>query len=499
MGGELGTRWPWLALTAVSGVGAGAVAARLWLDWRLIVIILAIGNGALIVAWVSSRRHGPGSSGLFLEMAKQPLAPELVLLPTVVSVRHNNSVTIAAIAVIALAALVRARHRNMSDAMTYLPAGALLACVAVAFRHGPYSIGTLFVAVAAVLVLLTRVVTREVAYSSLLAGLCLYLAANVVGWLAGVQSPSASVRVGGYESSGGLFGTRVFFPLARSINESSYIAVALIVAVVAMIRIRQRPRWYHWVGVVAGLIVILASNSRTPLLVALPLAVALVAAPRISRAAAPYGVGAAMVAPFLLTPLKPVIEWAAGRIASNEYLSRGQNVQEIVGLGTREIIWSKSIHFWDEHVSTTTQEMLGYGYNGHAKSGASAYYMPGIGDFLADRTALTMHNTVLQTLFDAGLIGAALLMAVTVLAVYRYGRDSRHLPILALAVVLGLSSAAEVTLAPGLSQTPVFLLLCLLAFVPMKRNPQPERLLHDGNVDGNRSADKRLRMARANN
>lgn len=422
-----------------------------------VVAALVVVDVVLVAKWSASKR--PGNQ--FFHPARPTLIPELVLLPLVVSARQSATLTVVLLGLIGFSAFVRHRPTHVN----VLPAGLLLACVAVVFRSDAYMTALLFILAAAILVLASG--KRESAYASLLAGLSLYLVANIAGWLAGLKSPSSSVRIGGYDSAGGVFDERVFFPFSRAINESSYIGAALIVAVAAMIRVRQRPAWYHWVGVVAGVVVLVASNSRTPLLLAVLLATALLITPRVARNAAPYVVGVALLLPFLLTPLQPVIRWAGGLIESSDYLARGQTLEQITGLGTRDVIWTQSVHFWINHVDSATQQLVGFGYNGHAASGASAYYLSGIGDFLANRTALTMHNSILQTLFDAGFVGAVILFTVTVFAVRRYGRDSDLLPMFAVVVMLALSGVTEVSIAPGLSQTPAFLLLYLVAFIPV--------------------------------
>jgi hypothetical protein len=406
-------------------------------------------------------------TNFFQELPRTPMALELVAFPLAVSIRQDNRVTIALL--LLLLFLSAMWHQRSAERLNLIPTALFMVCVVLVFWQGPFTIAGMYVLAALILINTARAVSRATAYASLLAGLSLYLVSNVAGWLLGLQSASTTVRIGGYETSETLFGARrVFFPFALSINEPAFVASALIVAVVAMISIRQKPGWHLWAGVAAGIVVILASNSRTPILFAVPLAVLLLVAPRLTRIAAPYAIGLAMLMPFLLQQLQPILNWVGGLVASNEYLARGQDVQDLVGLSSRQVIWTSSIDFWSTHVTDTMHQLIGYGYFGHATSGASASYSAGVGSYFTESTAVSMHSPLLQTLFDAGLAGAAILLGITVYAVYRYGRHAETLPMLAVVVMLGLSSTTEAILAPGFGNTPVFLLLYLLVFIPKR-------------------------------
>lgn len=399
------------------------------------------------------------------QLPSAPLAPILVVFPLAVSIRQDNRVT-AAILVILFLVSVAHKYRS-AERVNLLPIGLLMVSVALVFWRGPFMIAGLFILAVLVLVTAAWATPRASAYASLLAGLCLYLFANILGWLIGVKSPSSSVRIGEYKSSDNIFSSRIFFPFAQGINEPAWVATALICAVAAIISIRQKPHWYLWAGSVAGVVVILGCNSRTPILVAVPTIAFLLIAPRMTRRLAPYAVSVVMLLPFFIVQAQSVLRWAAELVASSSYLARGNNIEEIVGLSSRDAIWTHSIDYWGVHVTETTQQLFGFGFLGHASSGAAASYNSGV-SYLTDRNALTMHNSVLQTVFDAGLVGAVILLGLVFFTVRRYGRDQALLPMLAVAMMVGLSGALEVTLAPGLGQTPIFLLLYLLVFVPVR-------------------------------
>jgi hypothetical protein len=425
----------------------------------------------------------------FTQLARPPLALELVAFPLVISIRQDNRVTIALlILLLFLSAMWRQRS---AERLNLVPVALFMVCVALVFWRGPFIFVGMYVLAALVLINTARAVSRATAYTSLIAGLSVYLLGNVAGWLFGLQSASTAVRIGGYETSETLFGSRrVFFPFALSINEPAAVASALIVAVAAMISIRQKPAWYHWAGICAGIVVILASNSRTPLLFAVPVVALLLIAPRVTRIVAPYALGGALLLPFLLQQLQPILNWVGGIVASNDYLSRGQDVQDLVGLSSRQTIWTRSIDYWDVHVTDSVHQLIGYGYFGHAASGASDAYTAGTGGFFTDSSAVSMHSPLLQTLFDAGLAGAAILFGVTVYTAYRYARDLQTLPMLAVLLMLGLSATTEAILAPGFGNTPVFLLLYLIVFIP-ERARTPIASISDDSVSQIVSTDER--------
>jgi len=360
------------------------------------------------------------------------------------------------------------RRDRVSERLNLVPAGFLLVLAAIVFRQGPLTLAAIYVIAVLVLVVTAKKVTRATAYESLLAGIALYLVANIAGWLIGIESPSAAIRVGELGTSSTLFGTRIIFPFAISINEPAFIAGAMISAVIAIIVIHGRPRWHLWLGSIAGAIIMLGSNSRTAVLVAAAVSVALLI-PRLARVAAPYIVAIAMLLPFVIQVFLPIISAFAEFGASNSFLARGGTSQQISGLGTRGIIWTKALDYWTAYVTDFAHQLFGYGYNGHVSSGAWLSFSNGV-TYISDRTALTAHNSILQTLFDAGLTGSAILLGVTVYTIFRYSRQANLLPLVAVGINVATSAAVEVTLTPGFGSTAVLLLTYLTVFIPNKPN-----------------------------
>lgn len=458
-----------VALAVATG-SAVALIPSLWLAIPVGIVVILV-----ILKWGPHLSRPAGiENPLLAHVQRTHLAIELVALPLVVSIRQDNKYTIILLLGVLGIGVMRTVGRDASqprciDNINLTPTVLLMGCVFIVFWRGNFIVAAIYVLAFLILVNAARVVSRPTAYASLLAGLSLYIVSNTVGWLIGLQSASSAVRLGGYETSGGFFNTRVFFPFTISINEPAFISAALIAAVAAMISLRQRPPWYLWVGALAGVFVIIASNSRVPLIIAAPVIALLLFAPRVTRAVAPYVVGASMLLPVLMAQLQPILSWIAELVASNRYLARTQDFKQILGLSSRGDIWSRSLDYWSVHVTDSVHQVIGYGYFGHASSGALASYDSGISGYFTERAALSMHNSMLQTLFDGGLLGASILFGVTIYTIYRYGRHTSLLPMLAVAIVLGLSATTEAILAPGFGNTPTFLLLYLVVFIPAGR------------------------------
>jgi hypothetical protein len=329
---------------------------------------------------------------------------------------------------------------------------------------------------------MSRAVSRATAYASLLAGLSLYLVANVLGWLVGVQSPSTAVRVAGLETSSLFFSSRVIFPFTLGINEPAFIAIALIAAVAAMVTMGSRRYWYHWTGVAAAIVVILGSNTRSVVVLGLPLIIGITIAPRLTRALSPYAVGFLMILPFLLRLAPVALTAVISSVGSSSILSRGNASWDLAAFGPRGYIWSQGIDYWSNYVTDPTHQLIGYGYRGHVSSGAWIGFTRGI-SYVNARTALSTHNTMLQIVYDSGLIGAAILLGVTTFTVFRYSRDAAFLPMLAVVSALGLSTLTEINITPGYGNTSAFLLLYLAVFMPIKatrRSDRPSERRHAG-------------------
>jgi hypothetical protein len=427
---------------------AGCVLAGWLAGSRPGLATAVVVGGLFVVALWSARgrlRRGPR-----LDLPRVPIAPELVLLPLAASVRQSPFVTIALVGVVAAVAALRSSDVPHQRLSVPLPLVALAGASAIVLSHAKIT----FVVVAGVVVVL-------------------YMVANIAGWLAGIQSPSASVRIGGYETSSGLFAKRILFPFTTSINEAASVAAVYTAILFLWWMSGRRLGRIHWVGIAAMLFVVVGANSRAPIAVALAVvliaSVAPIAGPRVLQVVAPV----AMAVPFYLAVVQPMIDRGARLALSNEFLSRDQTFDDIAGLGTRGPIWSGTLDFWTSRPDAV-HRLIGWGPNGHAASGANLFYVDGQDGFLSDPVALSTHNTLLQQLLDGGLIGLALLVGGIVLTISRHASHPTTRPLALAAVALAGCSVFEILLAPGATTTPFFLLLAFTAFADRPSGHKPQ-------------------------
>jgi len=462
----------WLTLAAVAtAVFAFATLAAPAILGPIVLLV------ALVAAIILARKR-LGVRNLAAVPDPPGYAWELVLLPLAVSVRQHIIITLGLIAICFLIAVVRRGGENSRAAI--LPVALLALAAAVSVRT---SVGllALLVAVLAVIFVSRTKTSVQLAVKSLTAGLAVYLIANTVGQIAGIASPASAVRIGGFASSG-VFGERFLFPFARSINEPTIVFAAFIVMVAARWMLKNRPTALHVFGVVAGIYIVLGSNSRVPAVLAVILTLAVLAVPATSSKVLPVAVPVAMAAPFFLAALQPALMWVAGLVVNIPYLARGQNVIQIVELGTRGPIWQGALTFWWTEAGTTGK-LLGYGPNGHATSGANLYYLAGQDKFLNDSTALTTHNSFLQTLLDGGLLSLGLLAVALTVTLFRFARTSETLPQLLAVSAIGLCGVMEVVVAPAATTTPSYLLLILAAFVPTAKRAERQPQTADSSAE----------------
>lgn len=384
---------------------------------------------------------------------------EIVLLPIAVSVRQNLFVTLGLLVICFLiVAFRRAPREKRYGPMPLL----LLAAASVVCLRTTLELLALTAAVVVVVMLSMRKTPRLLMVKSLTMGLALYMVANVAGHFAGIASPAASVRIGGFTTSAGFFGERIIFPFTRSINEATIVFAVFIVLIAARWMLGVRPRFLHVVGLFAGVYIVAGSNSRVPAVIAAALTIAVLIAPTLSRRVLPIAVPVAMAAPFYLAVVDPVIRWGSEVVGGITYLSRGQSAVDIAELGTRGPIWEGTLQFWD--VAPWSGRLAGWGLNGHATSGANRFYLAGQDAFLTNPNALTTHNSFLQTMLDGGLLSLGLMVTALVVVLFRSARNPEALPQLLAVAAIGLSGVMEVVVAPAATTTPFYLLVLLAGF-----------------------------------
>jgi O-antigen ligase len=293
-----------------------------------------------------------------------------------------------------------------------------------------------------------------------------YLLANVLGYLAGLESPAADNRIGGIVESTGF--VRIIFPLTGSINIPPVIAAVYITASIFMIlESGWLLRSLRLICLVAAVIVLAGAGTRTPIAVAALLSISVIFFPFITRWMAQAATALAAVSAFTLPTM---IGWIQSAIAPLVSLTPGRELAAagINSLNGRDLIWVRSIKYWIERVNDLPNLIFGFGVNGHYRSGASLAFRERFASISRyPEISATMHNSFLQQLFDGGLLGCALLIAAAYWASTRlsnHRKDWGHRgssAILAMTALL-LSGMTEVSLAPGAAQETFWLLAILV-------------------------------------
>lgn len=392
-----------------------------------------------------------------------PLNLALVAFPLLVSVRLSPKIELGCLGLLVLLSL-RGKSRPGESLRRYLPLVPLVGvCAGLSLLRGAplHEVVTLG-AVTLAVVLIGQRVQGEVAVRSLVVGMVGYLLGNIAGWLVGLQSPAASVRVGLYENSASLLGVRILFPFTRSINEPAIVAAAVLAFVLVSWRRGRRVGPLLWVGSLAALFMIDASGSRFPVIVLALIIPWVLLLPRLARLVPTLAV-ISIGTPYFVTAIGGLRDWLAGQIAGVAFLARGQSAADIAGGSSRQYFWERGLSFWGRVVDLPHQ-MIGYGYNGHVESQVVyTYYQAG--GFVSNPTALTLHNSFLQQMYDTGYVGLAALI-VGLLMVGRRATATGNLPLAALLGVLFMTAMVEVFLDPSFRAIPFMLVLALAGVLP---------------------------------
>jgi hypothetical protein len=421
---------------------------------------------------------------LIIADPKPYLVPELVLILLVVSIGRflsaemGNKAQLGLISALLVSAAIKAQRPPITASqMNYLPVFGLFLTVVFTFRDGPYSYAASLLLVFLIFFVLRPVFTPQSAFESLVAGMVLYLVANILGWMVGITSPHASARLVGFETSSPFFDERVIFPFAQSVNETPYVAAALFVAIIAMLKRRQRIFWYHWTGLLAAPFALLAANNRTAFIIVLVLASGVLVAPRATRLAAPFVAAFALLLPLLTNLTRPLTSYLAGVLDGSALLSRGGNQRSISTFEGREKIWDGITTYWMDlsldGFNGISSVLFGHGLQGHVTSGAYLFIPQNFSTFLSDRTYLHAHNSILQESLDGGIVGATILWGVVIWVVYVFSRRTNLFPVLLLSLAVALSGSLEPTLAPGMNFI-LFYILIHLTFIASDTEPPAE-------------------------
>jgi hypothetical protein len=300
---------------------------------------------------------------------------------------------------------------------------------------------------------------------SMIDGCGLYLVANVLCYSVGLQSPTASDRIGGLAESTGF--VRIIFPLTSTLNTPPTFAAIYVLASIFLIGERGwLRRLLRLICLSAAFVVLFSAGTRVPLAAAAVLALIVVCFPFVTRwiaqATTLLAAVSALILPSIITSTQSVI-------APLISLAPGRDVRSgsIASLNNRDFIWDRSITYWVEWVNDAPRMLFGFGMNGQYRSGASLIYRERIASIVRHPELATMHNSFLQQLFDGGLLGWLLLVLAAYWASVRLSRRRREWGIAALIAIIAftcllLSGMTEVSMAPGPAQDTFWLLIVLI-------------------------------------
>jgi O-antigen ligase len=427
----------------------------------MVVAVLATMTAALIFV---ARRRAKAETRVE-DAAEPPPVIAAVLLPSVAALSYYSKVVSAGV-LLEIAVLTFLVTRGVERQRAH-PALWLLVAAGVPVWLRVGSVGSIFKALlvcAIVIALATRYPAKRMIVSVVDAA-GLYLALNVFGWAIGLQSPSAVSRFGGFQG-GLLFSKRVLFPFSTSINVPPAIAAAYLVGLLLLSMGGRRLNTARVAGMVLAVFVLLAASARTPITVAIAIALlAIWARPVLIRASVVL-VPAALCIPFYFSLAQPLVNSVVTAAQGLIPALHGRSGQATdLSLNGRQQIWGRSLSYFWNH-APAKGELIGYGTGGHIKSGASSQYASIFSNLTSDPLSISPHSSALQQLFDAGVLGLlVLLIGVTVLVATLAAR-SRETPLSAAATLfittLFLCFVVESSGAPE-DMTEVYVLILLAA------------------------------------
>lgn len=314
---------------------------------------------------------------------------------------------------------------------------------------------------------------------SIIDGAGLYVIANAVGYYAlGQVAPNFGTKTIGLAASDG--GLRVFFPLSSSLNLAPAVASAAIVGALYLFFLESGARrYFRAMSILAGAAILLGADGRVSVAVALSVGLCALVAPALLRWAAPVVVVSALTLPFYFRATSEFIATQApSLISSLPGLDRGGGLAGILSFNGRSIIWGQSVDYWLTFVGGPPR-WIGFGSDGQYVSGASKGYAWLFGNAVALSEHTSVHNSLLQQLYDGGLLGATLLLVAVLASMYLMSRKRApdfgyRIAALSVTVALALSAATEVTLAPGMSNETFWIFGGLVFAVGMRREGPSE-------------------------
>ena len=316
-------------------------------------------------------------------------------------------------------------------------------------------------------------------------GLVLYIAVNVVTYLAGFQNPEElyfSARPALMLKALGISLNRVNFPFSSGINTFGLVAAAgLVVSSIKMIFSPGRgEKIVSLLGALLCLGVILVVDSRGALVFALFTIFLAVGFPARSVKLWRWIPLAAPLLPLLVIFVQRYLPFEVF-----QDLMRNPNLTEIDLLSGRQQIWTIIL---EQFRVFDWVHLIGYGYHGQVLSGLSQNYAFLFSNFVFGETA-SAHNFALQSLLDFGYFGLIIVYWMLLSMSFRLAKlvaanpkASLYKAAFFLFFYFMLAGSTEIVLTPDFIEIYViFLLLCGFALVAIPAPVSPEMQRRRGN------------------
>lgn len=397
-----------------------------------------------------SRSSGAAERSLILLVATSVV---LVRSPTVVGHKAISTAVVLAILLAGVAWTIR-DHRSLADkrlaAIVFAFAGLVSITVLRGERAGVYGSqsraiaqGASYLLVVSLAVLMVTSARDEAERRRRLAAIALapavYGTANALLFIASIQSATADtdrVGLGTSEQAEilaklGIFVSRVQLPLASGVTTAGVVAGAGLVA--CFFLRREVSRLICGPLAVGCVLSLLWSDSRTSIAILIVVAAFFTWNKRL--------IGARWIAP--LIPSLPFVVLAVLGFTSTLVSSFSRSANDAYTLNGRVYIWSEA---WRVIQHPTSAQVFGWGANGHISSGLSLHYAYVFGQNRG-AFAFTTHNIAIQTIFDSGYFG----LAVLVVAVFT--------------VLSALSRASATDTSGAVPAMSAVLLVCVLSGV----------------------------------
>ncbi len=410
----------------------------------------------------------------------------LVALPSVLAIKSQYSPASASMRPLIIAAFlfglvllafvayvrpVATRFETrLGPLMMFLAASGIVAMRPDGIQH---SVTFILVGLLAVRVVQTVDARRIIA--SLIDGIGLLCFANIfVYFVLGLRSPSEALRMNLNPENA----ARIYFPLSQSVNLTPTLAACFLASLYFVF---AEPGWFRrtlrLLFAASAIVILLESGTRSALAVCILLVATVVLAPRLMRLIPIALVPLLFLSPVILRPViglfSAFISFFLARISD-----RAVRTDQVVSLAGRGFIWDQSMDYWTSSVNSLLDILLGYGMRGHYRSGASHTYAGFMSHVYRDtERAMHTHNSSLQQLFDAGLVGW-IMLAVALFwcgrrlaaRVSQWGQYALAASTILAAILMG--AMTEVFLTPDMNLYTFFVTMVIVAV--SCQIPQPD-------------------------